>query len=335
MCGPVQRGASHWNAHLLDAAGARIEVQARCLVNAAGPWAETLLKLVLPGPRPHELRLIKGSHIVVPKLFDHPYAYIFQHPDGRIVFALPYEREFTLIGTTDVDFTGDPGQVAISEQERDYLCTLASGYFRRPVVPADVVWSYAGVRPLVEDAAGNAAAATRDFRLEHDTAGAPLLCVFGGKITTARKLAEQALDSIAPALGCAGRPWTHAAVLPGGDLFGPAPSDRAVLEYDAWARTLQQRYGWLSTALLARYARAYGTRVHRLLEHCRSTADMGPEIVPGLYAAEVYYLATQEWALSAADILWRRTKLGLHTPAGSEALLDAWLADSRARAHGG
>jgi glycerol-3-phosphate dehydrogenase len=332
LCGPVQRSAGHWQAHLLPAAGPRIDVAARCLVNAAGPWAETLLNLAVPGPRPHELRLIKGSHIVVPKLFDHPYAYIFQHPDGRIVFALPYEGAFTLIGTTDVDFTGDPDSVAISDQECAYLCALASRYFRQPVAPADVVWSYAGVRPLVEDAAGNAAAATRDFRLEHDMAGAPLLSVFGGKITTARKLAAQALDWIGPALGHAARPWTHAAVLPGGDLFGPTPCDRAVTQYDSWARGLQQRYGWLSTALLARYARAYGTRVHRLLEHCRSTADMGPEIVPGLYAAEVYYLTTQEWARSAEDILWRRTKLGLHAPAGSAVVLDAWLRESHARA---
>ena len=319
-CTELRRGASHWQASLVRADGPPTRVKARCLANAAGPWAAHLIG----GAQP--LRLIKGSHIVVPRLFDHPYAYIFQHPDGRIVFTIPYEREFTLIGTTDLDFQGDLDQVAISAEEVAYLCQLVNRYFTRQTSPADVVWSYAGVRPLVQEPGASAAAVTRDFRLEHDSEGAPLLTVYGGKITTFRRLAEQAVDWIAPALGLRAAGWTAGACLPGGDLFGERPSSRGVLEFDQWLACLQRRHPWLPAALAARYARAYGTRTSSLLAGCTSLADLGREIVPGLYAAEAHYLVEQEWATSAQDILWRRTKLGLHLPAGSAAVLDAWLA---------
>jgi glycerol-3-phosphate dehydrogenase len=325
-CSALQRHRLHWSATLTDRDGRQTLANARCLVNAAGPWAARFLHAATGAPAAQSLRLIKGSHIVVRRLFDHPYAYIFQHPDGRIVFAIPYEREFTLIGTTDLDYQGDLDQVAISEQEIEYLCQLANCYFEKPIAPRDVVWSYAGVRPLVEDAAASAAAATRDFRLEHDTGGAPLLTVFGGKITTYRKLAEQAVDWIGPLLGKRTKSWTANACLPGGDLFGERPSKRGVLEFDQWVGAVQQRYGWLSPALVARYARAYGTRIATLLAHCRRLADLGPEIVPGLYAAEAEYLVVHEWAASADDILWRRSKLGLHQPPGSAQKLDAWIA---------
>ena len=328
-CRALERHPLHWSASLAGAGGRETIVNARCLVNAAGPWATQFLHTATGMPAPQALRLIKGSHIVVKRLFEHPYAYIFQHPDGRIVFAIPYEQEFTLIGTTDLDYHGDLDKVAISEAEIGYLCELANRYFDQPITPADVVWTYAGVRPLVEDAAASAAAATRDFRLEHDTAGAPLLTVFGGKITTFRKLAEEAVDWIAPALGNRAPSWTAGACLPGGDLFGDTPSNRAVLEFADWMAGMQQRYAWLSPALVARYARAYGTRLPVMLAQCRTLADLGPEIVPGLYAAEAGYLMTHEWACSAADILWRRSKLGLHLPPGSEAKLDAWIAASR------
>ncbi|TFW19885.1 glycerol-3-phosphate dehydrogenase [Massilia arenosa] len=327
MCGHVQRGPQRWEARLADLHGRRIDVSARCLVNASGPWAETFQRMAVgtPSDVPHALRLIKGSHIVVPKLFDHPYAYIFQHPDGRIVFALPYERDFTLIGTTDVDFTGNPGDAAIGADEVGYLCELASRYFAQPVTPASVVWSFAGVRPILEDASRSASAATRDFRLDHDTNGAPMLTVWGGKITTFRKLAEQAVDWIAPALGHEAPAWTEHAVLPGGDLFGAQPSKRSVLEFETWMRGRQLRYPWLSQGQLLRYARSYGTRMAKVLEHVRGLSDMGPEIVPDLYAAEVYYLMTQEFAQTAEDILWRRTKLGLHVPPGSVEVLERWM----------
>jgi glycerol-3-phosphate dehydrogenase len=324
-CSAVKRGATHWEATLTDAQGRSSQVRARCLVNAAGPWASSFLHQATSAPAPQHLRLIKGSHIVVPRLFDHPHAYIFQHPDGRIVFAIPYEQQFTLIGTTDLDFHGDPNEVAISEEETRYLCELANRYFAKEIAPADVVWSYSGVRPLVEDKSSNASAATRDFRLEHDTAGAPLLTVFGGKITTFRRLAEDAVDWIAPALGNTGKAWTANACLPGGDLYGERPSKRGVLEFDAWVSAMQRRYTWLPAALTARYARAYGTRITTLLANCKRLADMGPEIVPDLYAAEADYMMTHEWACTAQDILWRRSKIGLHAPEGSEEAVRRWI----------
>ncbi len=325
-CTEVRRSAEYWHATLAHAGGARTEVRSRCLVNAAGPWAERFLHAATPTAPRAALRLIKGSHIVVPRLFEHPYAYIFQHPDGRIVFAIPYEGQFTLIGTTDLDYQGDLDHVAISSDEVDYLCELANRYFTHAVSPADVVWSYSGVRPLVDDGQQRAAAATRDFRLAHDTAGAPLLTVFGGKITTFRKLAEQAVDTIAPALGNQARAWTASACLPGGDLFGETPSKRGILEFDGWLADLRQRYPWLPPALAQRLARAYGTRVHTLLAGCTALEDMGAQIVPGLFEAEARYLTAHEWATCAADILWRRSKLGLHVGPHGADVLDAWLA---------
>ena len=329
LCSGLQRHPLHWSATLDGADGRTTQVSARCLVNATGPWADRFLQGALGQAPDHALRLVKGSHIVVRRLFDHSYAYIFQHPDGRIVFAMPYEREFTLIGTTDLEFKGNLDDVAISAAEVAYLCALANRYFRQPIGPADVVWSYAGVRPLVEGAAASAQAASRDFRLAHDTDGAPMLTVFGGKITTFRKLAEEAVDWIAPLLGSSSGSWTANACLPGGDLFGQAPSNRGVLEFDQWVAAMQQRYGWLSPPLVRRYSRAYGTRITAMLEGCRTLTDLGPEIVPGLYPAEVDYLMTHEWAASAADILWRRSKLGLHLPAGGAEKLDAWIAGRR------
>jgi len=325
-CGAVTRDARHWSALLTGADGRRTEVKARCLVNAAGPWAGQFLHTAT-SVAPHQaLRLIKGSHIVVPRLFEHPNAYIFQHPDGRIVFAIPYEREFTLIGTTDLDFQGDLDQVAISPEEIAYLCELANRYFVRPISPADVVWTYSGVRPLVQDAAAKASAATRDFRLEHDTDGAPLLTVFGGKITTFRKLAEEAVDWIAPVLGSRAPRWTAQACLPGGDLFGEHPSKRGVLEFEDWVLALRETHPWLPAALAQRYARAYGTRVHTLLADCSGLAGLGKEIVPQFYEAEARYMMRHEWAQCAADMLWRRSKLGLHVAADSAAVVDAWIA---------
>lgn len=322
VCGNLRRDAAHWRATLTQADGATIDVTARCLVNAAGPWAGQLAGV----PHAQALRLIKGSHIVVPRLFEHPFAYIFQHPDGRIVFAMPYEGKFTLIGTTDLDFHGDPDQVAISAEEVAYLCQLANRYFEREITPADVVWSYSGVRPIVQDGQAKAAAATRDFFLERNTDGAPMLTVLGGKITTFRKLAEEAVDWIGPALGNRTPGWTARACLPGGDLFGERPSKRGILEFDGWLAALLQEYPWLPAALATRYARAYGTRARTLLAGCGALADLGQEIVPGLFAAEANYLINHEWARCAADMLWRRSKLGLHLPPGSAAVLDAWIA---------
>jgi len=338
-CSALRREAARWTAALAGPKG-ELTVQARCVVNAAGPWAARFLQEAvggrMAGVRP--LRLVKGSHIVVPRLFEHGQAYLLQQPDGRIVFALPYEGAFTLVGTTDVEYTGDLDRVAISAAETLYLCEAANRCFERRIGREDVVWSYAGVRPLIADtgggmpAAGSASSASRDYRLETDTDGAPLLSVFGGKVTTFRKLAEQAVDWIAPALGRRVPGWTSHACLPGGDLFGKEPDARGVLEFDAWLRTRQQQYAWLAPALLARYARAYGTRLGTLLAHCRTRADLGAEVVPGLFEVELDYLRRQEWALCADDVLWRRTKLGLHVPPGAAALVDSWL-QGREAAH--
>jgi glycerol-3-phosphate dehydrogenase len=334
-----QRKADHeaerWSARLLGPAG-ELQVNARCLVNATGPWAASFLGVSGAGPAAGAaLRLVKGSHIVLPRLFGHDQAYILQQPDGRIVFALPYEGEFTLVGTTDIEYTGDLDRVAISADETHYLCDAVNRCFKRQVGPSDVVWSYAGVRPLIGSGDASASNASRDFRLATDDAGAPLLSVFGGKVTTFRKLAEQAVDWIAAALGRPLPGWTANACLPGGDIYGREPSARAVLEFDAWMKTRQHQYAWLPPALLARYARAYGTRLSTLLAHCRLPSDLGEEIVPGLFEAEADYLVRHEWAVGADDILWRRTKLGLHVPPGGAARLDAWLQTRLAgREHG-
>lgn len=320
---------AHWRATLRGQQGGERVVRAAALVNAAGPWTAAFLQDAAPRTQGKTLRLIKGSHIVVRRLYAHDHAYIFQHPDGRIVFAIPYERDFTLIGTTDLDYTGDPGRVAIDSTEIAYLCELSSFYFKQPIVPADVVWSYSGVRPLVEDAAADAKAVTRDYRFELDREGgqdgAPLLSIFGGKITTFRKLAEEAVDLLAPLLDNRAGAWTAGACLPGGDLFGPTPTSRAVLGFDQYVQDLQRQYAWLPAPLVHRYARAYGTRIHTLLAGKTAVAQMGEEIASGLYAVEVDYLRTQEWAVTARDILWRRSKLGLHLPANTEAALAAWL----------
>jgi glycerol-3-phosphate dehydrogenase len=314
-----------WHATLRSADGQAIDVNARCLINAAGPWASHFLQNALRRSSQKSVRLIKGSHIVVKKLFDHPYAYIFQHPDGRVVFAIPYEHDFTLIGTTDLEYHGDTGKVAIDQAEIAYLCELSSRYFQKPITPADVVWSYSGVRPLVEDESSNASAVTRDYRFEFDTAGAPMLSIFGGKITTFRKLAEEAVDMVAPKLGNRQAGWTADACMPGGDLFGAKPVNKSVLEFDRYIEGLQLQYHWLPAKLVARYARAYGTRIHKLLTNRKALADMGEEIAVGLFSAEVIYLIEHEWAACAADILWRRSKLGLHLPRDMEQTLDAWI----------
>ncbi len=324
-CASARRVGERWHATLQQANGRSIDVNARCLINAAGPWAASFLEDAVHRPTGRALRLIKGSHIVVRKLFDHPYAYIFQNPDGRIVFAIDYEQDFTLIGTTDLEYQGDTNHVAIDQSEIDYLCELTKRYFRKPITPADVVWSYSGVRPLLEDESANASEITRDYKLTLEGEQAPLLSVFGGKITTFRKLAEEAVDMIAPLLGNHRGTWTEHACLPGGDLYG-RPQNKAVLAYDAYVHQAQQQYAWLPPKLVARYVRAYGTRIHALLAGRVAIADMGEEIATGLFAAEIDYLMKNEWASSGADILWRRSKLGLHLPAGTEQKIDQWIA---------
>ncbi|MTW04711.1 glycerol-3-phosphate dehydrogenase [Duganella ginsengisoli] len=325
-CTRLLREGEAWIATLRSEDGAEQVVRARCVVNAAGPWTMNVLGMALPERRTRPLRLVKGSHIVVPRLFEHDHAYIFQHPDGRIVFAIPYEHDYTLIGTTDLDYNGDPDTVAIDGSETDYLCRLAGEYFETAITPSDVVWTYSGVRPLLEDTERSAKALTRDYKFSLDQQGAPLLNVFGGKITTFRKLAEEAVDLVCKALGSPRPGWTEKACLPGGDLFGDTPQNCAVLRYGEWEQKIKDQYPWLPPALAARYCRAYGTRLHTLLDGRTSLAEMGEAFAPGLYMAEIAYLRRYEWARTAEDILWRRSKLGLHTPPDTAARLDAWLA---------
>ncbi|MBJ2156473.1 glycerol-3-phosphate dehydrogenase [Variovorax sp. IB41] len=333
-CTHARRDADGWTATLEGPQGTRT-VRARAVVNAAGPWAESFLRGVAQSAKGESLatkslRLVKGSHIVVPRLFEHDHAYIFQNPDKRIIFAIPYQDEFTLIGTTDIELNGDdPGAARIAQEEIDYLCTQASRYFERPIVPADVVWTYSGVRPLLDDASGDPSAVTRDYMLESNTTAAPLLSVWGGKITTFRKLAEDAADEVGKMLGQsnAQRPaWTDGAFLAGGDLsawIGAArrPDD----DFERFVSAVQAKYPWLYGKLTRRLARAYGARVSELLGDAKSLADLGPAVAPDLHERELRFLQTHEWAVSADDVLWRRSKLGLHyTPAEREQVA-AWL----------
>lgn len=317
-CVRAERGARHWDAQLQGADGTLRRVRARALVNATGPWAASFLDRIAQVAHQRSLRLVKGSHIVVPRLFEHDHAYIFQQPDRRIVFAIPYERDYTLIGTTDVDYREDPSAPRISSAEIDYLCAAASRYFQRPVLAEDVVWTYSGVRPLLEDDSEKASDATRDYVLDLDRGGAPLLSVFGGKITTARKLAEEACDSLAPLLGNRRPAWTGAAPLPGGDLPGA--------DFDAFFEDFSLRRPWLPDALAYRLCRNYGSRALRIVESCVRLDDLGQRFGADLYQAEVDYLIDFEWARTAEDILWRRSKLGLRFDAAGREALQRYLA---------
>ena len=329
-CTHVQRGAQGWDATLAGDGGQGRRLRARALVNAAGPWAESFLRSRASGAggerlATRSLRLVKGSHIVVRRCFDHDHAYLLQNQDRRIIFAIPYEQDFTLIGTTDVEFSGDPQAPRITAAETAYLCEQASRYFQVPVRPADVVWSYAGVRPLLDDETGNPAAVSRDYQLESDAGAAPLLSVWGGKLTTFRKLAEEAAGEVGRMLGQAGTPWTAKAVLPGGDFSAwIGDSKRPDSDFERFLDAVQQRYAWLSPAAARRLAGAYGSRVDQVLRP--SAAAMGAEIAPGLHEAELDYLQREEWARSGDDVLWRRSKLGLHYNAAECARVSAWMA---------
>jgi glycerol-3-phosphate dehydrogenase len=296
------------------------------VVNASGPWVSEFLANATPVCARREVRLVKGSHVVVPRLYAHRFAYIFQNEDRRIVFAIPYEHDFTLLGTTDVDYRADPAAVAIDAGEVSYLCALANRYFRQQIAPANVLWSYSGVRPLLADESTDPTRVTRDYALELDQQPAPLLSVFGGKITTYRRLAEDAVNRLAARLGARAGPWTAGAKLPGGDL--PQGSLAVFL------RTVERRYPWLPPRMRRRCAHAYGTRLERVLGTASALADLGRELLPQLYEREVEYLCREEFARTAEDILWRRSKLGLHLPGTSLEPLERWLEANRPAAPG-
>ena len=300
-------------------------IRARVLVNAGGPWVEEVLASGAGVNAKAKVRLVQGSHIVVRKLYEHDRAYMFQNSDGRIVFVIPYQDDFTLIGTTDRDYHGDPSKVSATSAEIKYLCDSVGEYLAKPVKPEDVVWTYAGVRPLYDDGASEAKAATRDYVFELDTpGGVPLLSIYGGKITTYRRLAEEALERLAPYLRSAKarEGWTAKSPLPGGDMDVSAVA--------ALTAELLRSYPFLTPAHASRLAHAYGTRASKLLGGAKSMTDLGQCFGATLTEAEVRYLMSVEWACTAEDIVWRRSKLGLRMSKAEIADVDAYLRLSQA-----
>lgn len=314
-CTEAVRVGDQWHITMHGPAGTEYAA-ARALVNAAGPWVSLVLREVLDLNTPARIRMVKGSHIVVRRLFDHDRCYIFQNADNRIVFAIPYEDDFTLIGTTDLDYTGDPADVAISPEEEIYLLNAVGAYFARPIDQAGVVWRYAGVRPLRDDGVSKAQEATRDYVLELDD-DPPLLSAFGGKITTYRRLSEHALAKLQPFFPQMGKAWTAGVPLPGGDFpWDGQPALRA---------ELQSAYPFLPAAVTARLVRTYGTLAREMLGGANSWANLGRDFGAGLTEREAEFLATTEWATYADDILWRRTKRGLHMTEAERARFTAWF----------
>ncbi len=310
------RMGDHWQITLDRGAGPET-ARARVLVNAGGPWVEEVVRGIAHIDTRESIRLVRGSHIVTRKLFDHGRCYFFQGTDGRIIFAIPYEEDFTLIGTTDMDHGTDPSGPTCTEAERGYLCAFASNYFERPVTPAEVVWTYSGVRPLYNDGAKSAQAATRDYVLSLNADGPPILSVFGGKITTYRKLAESAVGKVAAFLSPSRGDWTAGVALAGGDF---AVGDVATL-----VAGLGARYPFLSDYSCRRLTRAYGTEAPVILGDATSAAELGTDFGAGLTAAEVRWLMDKEFARTAEDVVWRRSKLGLRLTADQIAALDGWM----------
>jgi glycerol-3-phosphate dehydrogenase len=320
-CVAARRQSGLWHVTLEDLlTGRRFGVRARALVNAAGPWAQQLIEQQLNGRSPRNVRLIKGSHLVTRKLYEGEQAYILQNEDKRIVFVIPYNRDFTLVGTTDKVHEGSPAEVAMDGEEEQYLLDVFNQHFKQQLSRADILWRYSGVRPLCDDESASPSAITRDYTLETRADAqdkAPVLHVFGGKLTTYRRLAEAALQALKPYFPDMAGSWTRQATLPGGDIG----SD----DFVAWRESLKSSYAWLPAELSARLGDAYGSRVHTLLEHCHSMADLGAHFGGGLHQREVEFLMEREWARSADDILWRRSKLGLRLNAVQVQALDSFV----------
>lgn len=318
-CVSARRSKGLWHLHLERRDGSLYSVRARALVNAAGPWVDRFLRDELRQKPPYGIRLIQGSHLIVPRLYEGEQAYILQNEDRRIVFAIPYLRQFTLIGTTDREYQGDPAAIRISEAETDYLLDVVNAHFKRQLGRQDILHSFSGVRPLCDDESDDPSAVTRDYTLALDnTPGeAPLLSVFGGKLTTYRKLAEAALEQLAPHFAGVMKPrWTASAPLPGGE---------AMTTVEELAVQLMERLRQLDPALARRWAGAYGSRIWTLLDGAHNLSELGEHLGAGLYAREVEYLVREEWAHDADDILWRRTKLGLFLNARQRERLEQFL----------
>ena len=301
----AKRAEGLWEAKLVRDGGAAEAVRARAMVNATGPWATALFERLEGATTRYRLALVQGSHIVVPRLYEGDQAYMLQNPDKRIVFLLPFLDAFTIVGTTDTPYAGDPAAAAITPGEIDYLIMAANRFLRRPISQSDVKWSYSGVRPLYDDGSINASAMTRDYAFDIDAppGAAPLLTIYGGKLTTYRKLAQHALRKILPRLGREPRKWTSGAPLPGGGMPGA--------DFGAFQRALGAEFPFLPSELAERYARLYGTRAREMLKDARSLGDLGACLGADLYERELAFLRETEWAETVEDVLWRRTKLGL------------------------
>lgn len=304
QCTNATRNQDGWLIDIKDSiSGETQQVKCKALVNAAGPWVDKFFDQQLKMPSPRGIRLVKGSHIIVPRMYQGDHAFILQNQDQRIVFVLPYLDKYSVIGTTDVEFKGDPKKVVIDDDEISYLCDIANQHFIDKVSPQDVVSTWSGVRPLCEDESSDAQAVTRDYTIELDDEldDAPLLSIFGGKLTTYRKLGQAAVDQLAPYFPSMTPAWTKEAILPGGEFTSR----------DSLQLSFINAYPWVQDDILARWVRAYGTRVNLFMAGKESLQQLGQHFGHGLYQAEVDYLIHHEWAISVEDILWRRSKLGL------------------------
>lgn len=317
------RVGDHWEITVEDQVSGRTRVlTAKMLVNAGGPWVGDIIQQKVRINSSEGVRLVRGSHIVTRKLYEHDKCYFFQGTDGRIIFAIPYETDFTLIGTTDAEHP-DPGlRPECTEEERDYLLSFANQYLKQDITAKDVVWSYSGVRPLYDDGQSSATAATRDYTLKvDDTGGAPILNIFGGKITTYRKLAEDAMAKIAPYFPGTSDDWTAGVPLPGGDF--------AVDAFDQLVTRLRDDYPFLSEFTARRFMRAYGTDSWVILDEAETKEDLGKDFGSGLSEREIMWLMEKEYARTAEDVVWRRNKLGLRLSKGEISALDDFMTDKR------
>ena len=323
----LTREGQLWNAVLKRQDGTEIALKARSVINAAGPWVENVIRNVARQNSSRRVRLVKGSHIVVDKFWDTPNAYLFQNTDKRVIFVNPYQGDRCLIGTTDVAYEGDAGDVSIEEKEIDYLLAAVNRYTRKQLTRSDIRHSFSGVRPLLEDDAENPSAVTRDyvFDLDGNEGEAPILNIFGGKITTYRELAEHGLDKLKGHFPKMGKAWTGRVPLPGGDMPNA--------DFDAFMADVAHRYPFLPADLAHHYARLYGTRIERIVGTATSLADLGRPFGAAFYEAEARYLIDEEWAASPADILERRTKHGLRLDAAQKAGFGEWMARQSAAAN--
>lgn len=307
VCTKLSPEGERWHVHMKNTVtGQEKQTTASMVVNASGPWvAKVLESSGLTSADIPKVRLVKGSHIIIKKAFEGDQAYILQQADGRIVFAIPYEHEYTLIGTTEEDFAGNPAQARISDGETKYLLRAYNESFEKEIHQSDIIWAYSGVRPLFNDGEDNASAVTRDYRLHmHEGFEAPLLSVFGGKLTTYRVLAEEVVGKLMKRKGLGGKPWTAQEALPGGDILNG--------DFDKFLRGRVKKYSWLPPELVGRYARTYGTRMERFLEDAKAPEDLGAHYGEGVFEAELVYLVKNEWVRDVEDLLWRRSKLGMH-----------------------